>query len=199
MSVDEVQVDLPAADPERVTAQLVSIFDILPDDVIHISAKTGYGVQGVIDAIISRIPAPTGSEALPLRARLFDSSYVESPLGPWAVFRNSSSYDRFRGVISLLRIQDGVLKRGALRSTPQRNTLISTLRRQDCFLSFSEKIRRDRGWCHASGRDENGRTPPGTSWVHRYAATKTRAFKRVTSFVSMQYEGIVRRSVHAGL
>lgn len=82
MSVDEVQVDLPAADPERVTAQLVSIFDISPDDVIHISAKTGCGVQGVIDAIISRIPAPTGSEALPLRARLFDSSYVECPLGP---------------------------------------------------------------------------------------------------------------------
>lgn len=82
MSVDEVQVDLPAADPERVTAQLVSIFDISPDDVIHISAKTGCGVQGVIDAIISRIPAPTGSEALPLRARLFDSSYVECPLAP---------------------------------------------------------------------------------------------------------------------
>jgi translation elongation factor EF-4 len=120
MSVDELQVDLPAADPERVTAQLVSIFDISPDDVIHISAKTGFGVQGVIDAIISRIPAPTGSEALPLRARLFDSSYVECPFGPWAafwIFWSSPSYDRFRGVISLLRIQDGVLKRGALRST----------------------------------------------------------------------------------
>jgi translation elongation factor EF-4 len=68
---------LPAADTERVTAQLVSIFDISPEDVIHISAKTGFGVQSVIDAIISRIPAPTGSEALPLRARLFDSSYVK--------------------------------------------------------------------------------------------------------------------------
>jgi len=74
VSVNEFQVDLPAADTERVTAQLVSVFDISPDDVIHISAKTGFGVQGVIDAIISRIPAPAGSEALPLRARLFDSS-----------------------------------------------------------------------------------------------------------------------------
>lgn len=78
MSVDGLQVDLPAADTERVTAQLVSIFDISPDDVIHISAKTGFGVQSVIDAIISRIPAPKGGEALPLRARLFDSSYVKN-------------------------------------------------------------------------------------------------------------------------
>ena len=178
-----MQVDLPAADPERVTAQLISIFDISPDDVIHISAKTGFGVQGVIDAILSRIPAPTGSETLPLRARLFDSSYVECPFVPWATSRNSPSYDRFRGVISLLRIQDGVLKRGALRSTAQRDALISRLRGQDCFLSFSEKIRRDRGWSPASGRDENGRTPPRTSWVPRYAATKTHTFKRVTSFV----------------
>ena|SRR5260370_15088397 len=74
-----MQVDLPAANVDRVTAQLVSIFGISPDDVIHISAKTGFGVQNVIDAIISRIPAPTGSEALPLRARLFDSSSVIGP------------------------------------------------------------------------------------------------------------------------
>jgi hypothetical protein len=167
MSVDEWQVDLPAADTERVTAQLVAIFDIPPDDVIHISAKTGFGVQGVIDAIISRIPAPTGSKHLPLRARLFDSSYVKCPFGPWANLQNSPSYDRFRGVISLLRIQDGVLKRGALRSTPQRIALNLGFRRQDCFLSFSEKIRRNRGWCHASGRDASRLTPPGTSGVHR--------------------------------
>jgi len=77
VTADQSQVDLPAADTERVTAQLVSIFGISPDDVIRISAKTGFGMQSVIDAIISRIPAPTGSAALPLRARLFDSSYVK--------------------------------------------------------------------------------------------------------------------------
>lgn len=167
MNVDELQVDLPAADTERVTAQLASIFDISPDEVIHISAKTGFGLQGVIDAILSRIPAPTGSEARPLRARLFDSSYVKCPFCPSAIFRSSPSYDRFRGVISLLRIQDGVLKRGACARPHMRCALIFGLRRQDCLLSFSEKIRRNRGWCHASGRDKNGLTPTGTSWLHR--------------------------------
>lgn len=68
------QIDLPASDPERIIAQMQSIFGINPEDVIPISAKTGSGVQDVLRAIIERVPPPVGSTSDPLKAFLFDSS-----------------------------------------------------------------------------------------------------------------------------
>ncbi|KAG6909632.1 Translation factor guf1 mitochondrial [Tephrocybe rancida] len=89
------KIDLPAAQPERIAAQMQSTFGINPDDIIHISAKTGKGVEDVLKAIITRIPPPTGSTTSPLKAFLFDSLY-----------------DRYRGVISLVNVQEGVLRKG---------------------------------------------------------------------------------------
>ncbi|KAG6865923.1 Translation factor guf1 mitochondrial [Blastosporella zonata] len=72
-----------------------STFGIDPDDIIPISAKTGKGVEDVLEAIITRIPPPTGSPTAPLKTFLFDSSY-----------------DRYRGVISLVSVQEGILRKG---------------------------------------------------------------------------------------
>lgn len=84
-----------AAQPERVAMQMQATFGISPQDVIHISAKMGTGVEDVLNAIIERIPPPKGRQEQPLRAFLFDSMY-----------------DRYRGVVSLVNIQDGVLRKG---------------------------------------------------------------------------------------
>lgn len=70
------QIDLPAAQPERIAAQIQSTFGIDPSEIIHISAKTGKGVEQVLEAIIKRIPPPTGKTTSPLKAFLFDSLQV---------------------------------------------------------------------------------------------------------------------------
>jgi translation elongation factor EF-4 len=69
-----LQIDLPNAQPKRIMDQMRSIFGIDPKDVLPISAKTGYGVEDVLEAIIKRVPAPVGDPSLPLKAFLFDSS-----------------------------------------------------------------------------------------------------------------------------
>ncbi|KAI0819081.1 GTP-binding protein lepa [Irpex lacteus] len=89
------KIDLPAAQPEIVAAQMQSTFGINPEDVIKISAKSGIGIEAVLQAIIDRIPPPSGSVNDPLKAFLFDSSY-----------------DQYRGVVSLVAIQGGLLKKG---------------------------------------------------------------------------------------
>jgi translation elongation factor EF-4 len=67
---------LPAAQPDRIAAQMQSTFGIDLADVIPVSAKTGQGVEAVLRAIVERIPPPTGSPSTPLKAFLFDSSLV---------------------------------------------------------------------------------------------------------------------------
>jgi len=89
------KIDLPAAQPDRVKEQMHSIFGIEPADVLHISAKTGHGISAVLRAIVERIPPPPEDTSGSLKAILFDSSY-----------------DRYRGVISLVSIQGGVLRKG---------------------------------------------------------------------------------------
>jgi translation initiation factor 2 gamma subunit (eIF-2gamma) len=69
-----VQIDLPAAQPERIIAQIESTFGLNPDEVLSISAKSGEGVQAVLEAIVKRIPPPAGDLDKPLKAFLFDSS-----------------------------------------------------------------------------------------------------------------------------
>ena len=87
-SIQGPQVDLPTAQPNRVKAQMHSIFGIDPTDVLHISAKTGEGISDVLRAIVERIPPPSGEITGKLKAFLFDSSFV-SPLFlryRWKVF-----------------------------------------------------------------------------------------------------------------
>jgi len=70
------KIDLPAAQPDRVKAQMHSVFGIDPSDVLHISAKTGEGIDAVLRAVVERIPPPSGDSTGKLKAFLFDSSSV---------------------------------------------------------------------------------------------------------------------------
>jgi len=89
------KIDLPAAEPDRVKAQIEDVIGIDASDSIEISAKTGLGVENVLEAIVTRLPAPKGDRNAPLKALLVDS---------W--------YDPYLGVVVLVRIFDGVLKKG---------------------------------------------------------------------------------------
>ena len=89
------KVDLPAADAERVRQQIEDVIGIDASDAIPISAKTGVGVPEVLEAIVHRLPPPKGDRNAPLKALLVDS---------W--------YDPYLGVVVLVRIVDGVMKKG---------------------------------------------------------------------------------------
>ncbi|GAN53820.1 translation elongation factor 4 [Tanticharoenia sakaeratensis] len=89
------KVDLPAAEPERVRAQIEEVIGIPADDAVEISAKTGLNIPAVLEALVTRLPAPKGDENAPLQALLVDS---------W--------YDPYLGVIILVRIMNGRLRRG---------------------------------------------------------------------------------------
>ncbi|MBI2718031.1 MAG: elongation factor 4 [Rhizobiales bacterium] len=89
------KVDLPAAEPERIRQQIEDVIGIDASDAIPISAKTGLGVPEVLEAIVHRLPAPVGDRNAPLKALLVDS---------W--------YDAYLGVVVLVRIVDGVMKKG---------------------------------------------------------------------------------------
>ncbi|MCB1495994.1 MAG: translation elongation factor 4 [Bauldia sp.] len=89
------KVDLPAAEPERIKQQIEDVIGIDASNAIEISAKTGIGVPEVLEAIVTRLPPPRGDRNAPLKALLVDS---------W--------YDAYLGVVVLVRIVDGVLKKG---------------------------------------------------------------------------------------
>ncbi|MBB5514590.1 GTP-binding protein LepA [Rubricella aquisinus] len=89
------KVDLPAAEPARVREQIEDVIGIDASDAVEISAKTGIGVPDVLEAIVTRLPAPKGERDAPLKAMLVDS---------W--------YDAYLGVVVLVRVIDGVLKKG---------------------------------------------------------------------------------------
>ncbi len=90
------KVDLPAAEPDRVRQQIEDVVGIPADDAVEISAKTGLNIEGVLEALVTRLPPPTGDAEAPLKALLVDS---------W--------YDAYLGVVILVRIKDGHLKRHA--------------------------------------------------------------------------------------
>ncbi|KAJ1645223.1 Translation factor guf1 mitochondrial [Coemansia erecta] len=89
------KVDLPTAEPERAAQQIESAFEIESDKILHISAKTGLGVDQVLPAVIEKTPPPLGSVDKPFKALLFDT---------W--------YDTYVGVVCLMAIKDGSIKRG---------------------------------------------------------------------------------------
>src|SRR5947208_5166240 len=84
------KIDLPQADPDAVAAELADLIGDSADHVLRISAKTGQGVEDVLDAIIERVPAPAGEADASARALIFDSSY-----------------DQYRGVVAFVRVVDG--------------------------------------------------------------------------------------------
>ncbi len=89
------KIDLPAAEPDRVCEQIEDVIGIDATDAVHISAKTGIGIPDVLEAIVTRLPAPEGDKDAPLKAMLVDS---------W--------YDAYLGVVVLVRVVDGFLKKG---------------------------------------------------------------------------------------
>ncbi|EJD05678.1 Guf1 protein [Fomitiporia mediterranea MF3/22] len=89
------KIDLPAARPEQVAAEMEMTFGIKPSEILRVSAKKGTGTVSVLEAIVERIPPPKGNIDGPLAAFLFDSSY-----------------DRYRGVVSLVNVVSGHLRKG---------------------------------------------------------------------------------------
>jgi GTP-binding protein LepA len=89
------KIDLPAAEPERITQQIEDVIGLDASGAIAISAKTGAGVEDVLEALVERLPPPAGDETAPLKALLVDS---------W--------YDPYLGVMILVRVQDGALRKG---------------------------------------------------------------------------------------
>jgi GTP-binding protein LepA len=89
------KVDLPAAEPARVREQIEEVIGLDASDAVEISAKTGLNIEAVLEAIVTRLPPPKGDRKAPLKAMLVDS---------W--------YDPYLGVVVLVRIMDGVLKKG---------------------------------------------------------------------------------------
>jgi GTP-binding protein LepA len=90
------KIDLPAAEPDKRAGEIERVLGVPADDVLRISAKTGEGVAELLDAVIARIPAPQGDPDAALQALMFDSYY-----------------DPYRGVISAVRVFNGVLRSGA--------------------------------------------------------------------------------------
>ncbi len=88
------KVDLPAAEPERIKQQIEDVIGLDASDAVAISAKTGLNIEGVLEAIVTRLPAPKGDSEAPLKALLVDS---------W--------YDAYLGVVVLVRIIDGTLRK----------------------------------------------------------------------------------------
>ncbi len=88
------KIDLPAAQPEKYAAELAGVIGCDPSDVLRVSAKTGEGVPGLLNAIVAQVPPPSGDPGSPARALIFDSVY-----------------DTYRGVVTYVRVVDGRLTR----------------------------------------------------------------------------------------
>ncbi|NBE55625.1 translation elongation factor 4 [Streptomyces boluensis] len=88
------KIDLPAAQPEKFAEELANLVGCEPDDVLKVSAKTGLGVEALLDRVVNEVPAPVGVQDAPARAMIFDSVY-----------------DSYRGVVTYVRVVDGKLNK----------------------------------------------------------------------------------------
>jgi GTP-binding protein LepA len=89
------KIDLPSADAPRVCKEIEDVIGIDTSEAVMVSAKTGLGIDDLLEAMVKRLPAPVGDRDAPLKALLVDS---------W--------YDPYLGVVTLVRVKDGVLKKG---------------------------------------------------------------------------------------
>ncbi len=89
------KIDLPGAEPERVAGEISELLGEPPEDMLQVSAKSGLGLDDLLEAIVARVPSPQGDTEAPGRALIFDSEY-----------------DQYRGVVAYVRVVDGELRRG---------------------------------------------------------------------------------------
>ncbi len=104
------KIDMAAADPERVAQEMHMLFDFNAADMIHASAKTGVGIEAILQAIIERIPMPPAHPGEPLRALLFDS---------W--------YNEYKGVVCLIAVVDGEIRTGDMIQLAQSSAVYEVL------------------------------------------------------------------------
>ncbi|MGE0226886.1 MAG: translation elongation factor 4 [Dehalococcoidia bacterium] len=116
------KVDLPAAEPERVAQEVIDVIGFTPDDVIFASAKSGLGIQDILEAVVERIPPPQGDPDAPLRALVFDSKY-----------------DAYKGVIVYVRVIDGTIEAGQPLRLMQQNTRFEPIE-VGCFRPAMEVV-----------------------------------------------------------
>jgi GTP-binding protein LepA len=89
------KIDLPAADPEKVSKEVQNFIGLLDDEMIRASAKSGIGIDDILEALVLKLPPPTGDSTVPLRAMIFDSHY-----------------DAYKGVIAYIKVVEGEIKSG---------------------------------------------------------------------------------------
>lgn len=134
------KIDLPSADPEKVKREIENIIGIPADDSVLISAKTGLNIENVLEAIVSRIPAPKNADDnKPLRALIFDSYF-----------------DSYKGVVLLVRVVEGKIKVGdnfTLMSSNKRFHVVELGVRTPNELKKDELVSGEVGWISASIRD----------------------------------------------
>jgi len=116
------KIDLPAAEPEKVKAEIEDVIGLDTSHAVLASAKSGIGITEILDAVVEQIPAPKGDASAPLKAMLVDS---------W--------YDPYLGVMILVRVMDGVLKRGQQVSFMQAGTT-HLIDRVGCFRPKIEQL-----------------------------------------------------------
>ena len=160
------KIDLPAADPERVAEEIEDIVGIDAMEAVRCSAKTGVGIEDVLEEIVAKIPAPEGDPNAPLQALIIDS---------W--------FDNYLGVVSLVRIKNGVLRKGdkiKVMSTGQTYNVdrlgIFTPKQEDTTVLECAEV----GWVVCAIKDILG-APVGDTLTHQHnSATEVLpGFKKV--------------------
>ena len=160
------KIDLPAADPERVAEEIEDIVGIDAMEAVRCSAKTGVGIEDVLEEIVAKIPAPEGNPNAPLQALIIDS---------W--------FDNYLGVVSLVRIKNGVLRKGdkiKVMSTGQTYNVdrlgIFTPKQEDTTVLECGEV----GWVVCAIKDILG-APVGDTLTHQHnSATEVLpGFKKV--------------------
>lgn len=160
------KIDLPAAEPERVAEEIEDIVGIDAIDAVRCSAKTGLGIEDVLEEIVKKIPAPEGEPEAPLQALIIDS---------W--------FDNYLGVVSLVRVKNGVLKKGdkiKVMSTAQSYNVdrlgIFTPKQVDTTELKTGEV----GWVVCAIKDILGAPVGDTLTHHHNAATEVLpGFKKV--------------------
>ncbi len=133
------KIDLPSARPEEIKKQIEDVIGLDASDAPLISAKTGLNIQDVLESVVEKIPAPTGDEDAPLKALIFDSYY-----------------DGYKGVISYIRVMDGIVKPGTkikLMATNKEFLVIEVGIFSPAYLPVKELRAGDVGYITASMRE----------------------------------------------